>query len=223
MHPYFLPKIKVNLIKSTFYQLLTFCLLIVSQLSYAQIHCGVVELESNAAVDTYITFSDFSQYNAGVTIMNVARLKVKVENKAPIDLSCSWKLRMFIENNSGAGTAVDKWEEVTLYGNGNAQQPAISDLEIRVSNNCGTPLNTEFRTFTDVNEVLDIIEELVPQIIVPAGECTSNGIKNVNGPGSYLTNYDEFSFNVDLRLKPGFQYNPGIYKLNIRFRLEEVN
>ena len=194
-----------------------------STLSFSQIHCGSVELQSPTGVDTYMTFTDFSRYNTGITLMSVARLRVKVENKAVVDLDCSWKLRMFIENNSGAGTAADKWEEVTLYGNGNAQQPLISDLEVRVTNNCGTPLETGFRSFTDVNDILNIIEELVPQVIVPAGACTASGTKNVNGPGSYLTNYDEFSFDVDLRLKPGFTYNPGVYKLNIRFRLEEVN
>ena len=211
------------LLKVTYHRLTICTLLLLSTLSHAQIHCGVVELQSTSAVDTYMTFTDFSRYNSGITLMSVARLRVKVENKAAVDLDCSWKLRMFIENNSGAGTAPDKWEEVTLYGNGNALQPSISDLEVRVSNNCGTPLETEFRTFTDVNDILNIIEELVPQVIVPAGSCTASGTKNVNGPGSYLTNYDEFSFDVDLRLKPGFQYNPGIYKLNIRFRLEEVN
>ncbi len=203
--------------------MLTCSLLLFSSLSFSQIHCGVVELQSAASVEANMTFTDFSRYNAGITLMSVARLRVKVEDKAVVDLDCSWKLRMFIENNSGAGTAADKWEEVTLYGNGNAQQPLISDLEVRVSNNCGTPLNTGFRSFTDVNDILNIIEELVPQVIVPAGACTASGTKNVNGPGSYLTNYDEYSFDVDLRLKPGFQYNPGVYKLNIRFRLEEVN
>jgi len=197
--------------------------LLISALGYSQIHCGTVELQSTASVEANMTFTDFSRYNAGITLMSVARLRVKVENKAVVDLDCSWKLRMFIENNSGAGTAADKWEEVTLYGNGNALQPLISDLEVRVSNNCGTPINTNFRSFTDVNDILNIIEELVPQVIVPEGSCTASGTKNVNGPGSYLTNYDEYSFDVDLRLKPGFQYNPGVYKLNIRFRLEEVN
>jgi len=196
--------------------------LLISSVFYAQIHCGVVELQSSSTVDANFTFTDFSKYNAGITLLSVARLRVKVESKTPIDLNCSWKLRMFIENNSGAGTLADKWEEITLYGNGNSLKPSISDLEVRVNNNCGTPLNTSFRSFTDVNDILDIIEELVPQVIVPAGSCTASGTKNVNGPGSYLTHYNEYSFNVDLRIKPGFKFNPGVYKLNIKFRLEEV-
>lgn len=210
-------------IKNTYKFILACSLLLVSNIGFSQIHCGVVELQSTSSVDHYMTFTDFTKYQSGYTIMSAARLRVKVENKAVVDLDCSWKLRMFVENNSGAGTAPDKWEEVTLYGNGNADTPLISDLEIRVNNNCGTPLETEFRSFTDINEVLNVIEEMVPQIIVPAGSCTASGTKNVNGPGSYLTNYDEFSFDIDLRFKPGFKYNPGVYKLNIRFRLEEVN
>ena len=206
------------------YQLfITATFLLISSILYAQIHCGVVELQSSATADANFTFTDFSRYNAGITLMSVARLRVRVENKDPVDLDCSWKLRMFIENNSGAGTLADKWEEITLYGNGNALKPSISDLEVRVRNNCGTPLETGFRSFTDVNDILNIIEELVPQVIVPAGSCIASGTKNVNGPGSYLTHYNEFSFNVDLRLKPEFKFNPGVYKLNIKFRLEEVN
>ncbi len=208
--------------KRKYQTLITATFLLISSVFYAQIHCGVVELQSSSTVDANFTFTDFSKYNSGITLLSVARLRVKVESKAPIDLNCSWKLRMFIENNSGAGTLADKWEEITLYGNGNALKPSISDLEVRVNNNCGTPLNTSFRSFTDVNDILNIIEEMVPQVIVPAGSCTANGTKNVNGPGSYLTHYNEYSFNVDLRLKPGFKFNPGVYKLNIKFRLEEV-
>lgn len=208
--------------KRKYQTIFTATFLLISSVFYAQIHCGTVELQSSSTVDANFTFTDFSKYNSGITLLSVARLRVKVENKDPIDLDCSWKLRMFIENNSGAGTLADKWEEITLYGNGNALKPSISDLEVRVNNNCGTPLNTSFRSFTDVNDILNIIEEMVPQIIVPAGSCTASGTKNVNGPGSYLTHYNEYSFNVDLRLKPGFKFDPGVYKLNIKFRLEEV-
>ena len=67
----------------------------------------------------------------------------------------------------------------------------------------------------DTSDILDIIEQMLP--VTPAGSCS----QNVNSSGSYLTNYDEFNFDIDVRLKPDFKYNPGIFKLNIRFRLEE--
>ena len=206
-------------LKRRYYSLLILCTLSLSQLSFSQIHCGSLELVSNTTIATNMTFNDFTTYQAGINLNSVVRLRVKVENKAVVDLDCSWKLRMFIENNSGAGTPITEWEEITLYGNGLGSNPTISDLEVRVRNTCDTPVDSGFRSFTDVNDILDIIEELVPQVIVPAGSCT----KNVNGPGSYLTNYDEYNFDVDLRFKPGFTRNPGVFKLNIRFRLEEVN
>ena len=94
-------------------------------------------------------------------------------------------------------------------------KPYIDLLEVRVRNACATSLyDNIFRSFNDANEILDIINEIV---ITSAGSCTTN----VNGPGSYLTNYDEFNFDIDIRLNPGVSFNPGIYNLNIRFRLEE--
>ncbi len=53
--------------------------------------------------------------------------------------------------------------------------------------------------------------------VTPAGSCTTN----VNGSGDYLTNYSEYNFNIDIRLKPGFQLNPGIFQLNVKFTLTE--
>ena len=90
-------------------------------------------------------------------------------------------------------------------------------MAVRVRNACATsPHDNIFRSFNDANEILEIIREEIGNI-VSAGSCTTN----VNGPGSYLTNYDEFNFDIDIRLNPGVRFNPGIYNLNIRFRLEE--
>lgn len=183
---------------------------------YAQIHCGSVEIVPNSSINQVVIFDDFTKYNAGVTINSVTRIRVTVEDKTVVDPLCSWSLRMFIENNSGAGTPIDEWEELTTYGNGNAENPKINALQIRVRNACSTSsADNTFRSFNDTSDILDIIEQMLP--ITPAGSCTSG----VNGPGSYLTNFDEFNFDIDIRINPGFQYNPGIFNLNIRFRLEE--
>lgn len=186
---------------------------------HSQINCGSVNFVPNTTVDAFMTFDSFSKYQSGITLISVARLRVKVEDQIPANPNCSWKLRMFIENNSGAGTPITEWEEVTLYGNGNSNNPLLKNLEVRVRNNCNTPVNNNFVSFNDTSDIIDIIEEMLPQVIINAGSCT----KNVNSSGSYLSNYDEFNFDIDLRYKPGFKVNPGIFKLNIRFRLEEVN
>ena len=182
----------------------------------AQIHCGSVSIVPNSSVNQIVVFDDFTKYNAGITINSVARLRIKVENKTIPDPLCSWNLKMYIENNSGAGTPINQWEEVTNYGNGNGRNPKIRFLEIRVRNICSTsPADNTFRRFQNTNDILDIISDMLP--IIPAGSCS----QNVNGTGSYLTNYDEFNFDIDIRLRPGVRFNPGIFNLNIRFRLEE--
>ena len=186
------------------------------KIGYAQVHCGSVAMVPNSSVNQVVIFDDFTKYNGGITINSATQIRITVEDKTVPDPLCSWNLRMFIENNSGAGTPLDEWEELTNYGNGNADNPKISALQIRVRNTCATsPADNTFQSFNTSADILDIIAQMLP--VTPAGSCT----QNVNGPGSYLTNYDEFTFDIDIRLNPGFQYNPGIYNLNIRFRLEE--
>lgn len=189
---------------------------LLSTVGIAQVHCGTVAIVPNSSVNQVVVFDDFTKYNGGVTINSVTRIRITVEDKTVVDPLCSWNLRMFVENNSGAGTPIDEWEELATYGNGNAANPQISVLQIRVRNSCSTsPSDNTFVNFNDTSDVLDIIAQMLP--VTPAGSCT----QNVNGPGSYLTNYDEFTFDIDVRINPGFQYNPGIFNLNIRFRLEE--
>lgn len=191
-------------------------LLLTVQFIFSQVHCGSIAIVPNSSVNQIIVFDDFTKYNAGITINSVTRLRIQVEDRTVPDPLCSWNLRMFIENNSGGGTPIDEWEELTSYGNGNASNPSISVLQVRVRNACATsPADNIFRSFNNANDILDIIEQMLP--VTPAGSCT----QNVNGPGSYLTNFDEFNFDIDIRVNPGYQFNPGVYGLNIRFRLEE--
>ena len=182
----------------------------------AQVHCGLVSIVPNSSINQIVVFDDTTKYIGGITINSVTKIRVKVEDKTIVDPLCSWNLKMFIENNSGAGTPIDEWEEITNYGNGAGRNPTINLLQVRVRNSCSTsPSDNTFRNFNDANDILDIISDMLP--ITNAGSCTLN----VNGPGSYLTNYDEFNFDVDIKLRPGARFNPGIYNLNIRFRLEE--
>lgn len=163
-----------------------------------------------------MTFDSFTKYQGGYIISNVAKIKVLVEDKAVIDPLCSWSLKMTIDNNPGAGTPADEWEELNQYGSGLGDNPTIDQLEIRVRNNCGTsPIDGMFTTFTNNMDVIDIIAPLLP--VTPSGTCAMN----TNGSGSYLTNYDEFTFVIDIRVNPNFDFNPGIFQLNVRFRLVE--
>lgn len=182
----------------------------------AQVHCGMVEIEQSSASNVLMSFDNFTKYNGGYVLNNIAKIKVTVEDKAVIDPLCSWHLSMTIDNNAGAGTPNNEWEQLGLYGAGAGQNPTIDALEIRVRNNCATsPINGTFTTFTNHMDLIEIIAPMLP--VTPAGGCNLN----TNGAGSYLTNYDEFTFTIDVRVRPGYDFNPGIFMLNIKFRLEE--
>ena len=190
-------------------------LLVFSNLK-AQLHCGLVEIDPNTTVDATMTFDSFSEYSGGITMNSVARVRIRVEDQAVVDPLCSWNLTMQVKNNPSAGTPPSEWEELVQYGSGFANNPTIGDLQIRVRNSCTTsPIDGLFQNFSNHGDLIDIIAPMLPK--TPAGSCTDN----VNGPGSYITNYDEFNFDIDLRVSPGFTYNPGIYQLQISFHLEE--
>ena len=89
-------------------------------------------------------------------------------------------------------------------------------LEVRVRNTCATsPIDGTFQSFTNNGDIIDIIAAMLP--VTPSGSCTTN----VNGSGDYLTEYSEYNFDIDIRLKPSLQLNPGIFQLNIKFTLTE--
>ena len=73
-----------------------------------QVHCGSVSIIPNSSVNQIVVFDDFTKYNGGITINSVTRLRIKVEDKTIPDPLCSWNLKMYIENNSGAGTPIDQ-------------------------------------------------------------------------------------------------------------------
>lgn len=182
----------------------------------AQIHCGLVEIVPNTTVNSLLTFDNFTSYNGGMIMNSVAKIRIRVQDKAVVDPLCSWSLTMIVDNNPGGGTPANEWEELLQYGSGAGVNPPITNLEVRVRNSCSTsPADGVFQTFTNHGDIIDIIAPLLP--VTPAGSCALN----VNGPGSYLANYDEFNFDIDIRVTPNFTYNPGIYQLNVRFHLEE--
>ena len=203
------------ILRKSIYILVAIILLFCNSIK-AQIHCGLVEIVPNTTVNSLLTFDDFTDYNGGVIINSVAKIRIRVEDQVVVAPLCSWSLVMTIDNNSGAGTPLNEWEELLQYGSGTGINPPIAALEIRVRNTCATsPINGVFQTFTNNGDLIDIIAPLLAKTV--AGSCALN----VNGPGSFLMNYDEFNFDIDIKVTPNFSYNPGIFQLNVRFHLEE--
>jgi len=206
--------------RSSFYILiiwLSVLHIIAATSAHSQIVCGDVEIVPNVGEQSDFVFDSFSKYIAGITYYGAVKINVKVDDKVPPGPNCKWMLTLFVENNPSAGTPIDEWETLATYGSGNADPPKIQILEVRVTNGCSTsPVDGVFMSMTDNGDFIEIIENT--GVRINAGSC----IVNVNGPGSYLTHYDEFNFLVDFRITPGFNYEPGIYQLQIKAELVEV-
>lgn len=207
--------------------------------SYAQCGlCGAVAPLNNCDIvksDIILTtpdrieliFDSFGEYKGGMTLNGSSIIHIKIPSIGPPDPpppgTCQWRLRMIVSNN-GWGVPTD-WETMAPYGGaGTGITPALDLLEFRVSNVCNTPQNSGvWQQFAPLTcSVIDVINS---GVLTPAGTC--NPALQTNGAGSYLTNYNEYSFTIDYRLRPydpvlGFIYRPGRYELHIQFCLQEM-
>lgn len=172
----------------------------------------VSELALSGNSNVNFLFDNLTSYNAGITQSGSTTLRLKV---AANNASCKFALRMYVENNPGGGTPVDQWESLLTYGSG-TDAPTLDLLAVKVYNGCGTPINSGvYQNFLPVNgSYIDIINDID---LNPAGSC----VENVNGAGSYITNYNEYAFMIDYRIVPGLSFTPGIYQLVLHFCLTE--
>ncbi len=180
----------------------------------ASAHCQGIpfsELIRSTSGNIDFTFDNFSKYNGGITFSGATLLRLKVLAN---DISCKWVLRMYIDNNGG-GTPVNEWETSFPYGI-SGSKPTLDLIQVKIYNGCNTPINSGlYQNFVPANGAfIDIINDVS---LNAAGSCSTN----VNGAGSYLTNYNEYSFTVDYRIVPGLSYAAGLYTLNIHFCLVE--
>lgn len=171
---------------------------------------GFLPLQTSPNVD--FTFDQIRDYNAGITLSGSTILHLKVDSGTAL---CKWKLLMYIDNN-GAPTPVNEWETLATYGIPGAVKPKIDLLQVKVYNGCATPICEQWQTFIPQDDAaIDIIYSPLP--VIPAGSCT----ENVDGLGSYLNHYNEYTFTVDYRIKPGFVYAAGVYQLGLHFYIVE--
>jgi hypothetical protein len=201
------------------YRFLTFILILWLQpvMIQAQIVCANVEILPANSEQVDFVFDSFSKYIAGITFHGTANVNIKVDDQAPPNPDCKWMLTMSVENNPSSGSGADEWEQLVSYGAGNTAPAKIEILEVRVTNGCFTsPIDGIYQHFNQTGDYIEIIENT--GIRINAGSCTTN----VNGPGNYMLNYDEFHFQIDFRIVPGFDYDPGIYQLQVKFELVEV-
>jgi hypothetical protein len=183
---------------------------------------GIVSTASNTQ-NVDFTFDTFGKIKGGITISGSTLLRLKVPAKVILGVPqpCHWGLYMYIDNGGGA-TPANEWQSNTIYGT-SGTKPHLDLMEVKVYNWCGTPCNTGTpQNFAASNlACIPIVHDVVTNI---AGSC----IPNVNGPGSYITNYNEYSFTVDYKIVPlpeppamPLSLRPGQYTITIHFYLVE--
>ena len=160
-------------------------------------------------------FSDMQKYIAGITQSNATQLRLKIDEIVPG--ACKWKLIMYIDNDNSL--PANEWESLITYGS-SGTVPELDEIEVKVYNGCGTPLNNGVYQIFSGNTQYDILD-IIPELLVlnPAGSCDGT---QINSAGSYLSDYNEFNFNIDYRIVPGYQHKPGVYQIKIHFCLVEV-
>jgi len=168
------------------------------------------------------TFDNFSKYNGGLTLngSTILKLKVAASTSTLSTGACQWKLVMIV-SNGGSPTPGDELETLTNYGSGSAtNKPTLDLLQVRVSNSCNTPkLSGTWQSFNPADG--DVIEIINPATLQAPGAGSACGTET-NGVGTYLgADYNEFSFTIDYRMNPIFNYQPGRYELFIKFCLVE--
>lgn len=177
-------------------------------------HCDVLGSGSTYVMSTSnqvnFTFDTFGKYLSGITQNGATILKLIVsEAVAP----CRWRLNVYLDN-WGAAPA-NEWQLSTPYGV-SGTNANTNLLQVNVHNDCATPiLNNTFFTLAAINVFQPIISS--PLITNPSGACNTN----VNGPGTYLTNYSAYHFVVDYKIKPSFTIKPGVYQIAVHYCLTE--
>lgn len=160
-------------------------------------------------------FDETREYVTGLTQSGKTMLRLKVDSISS-NASCRWKLMMYVDNN---GTLpANEWETLINYGS-TGNNPELNLIEVKVYNGCGTPIQSGvFQIFSNNTQydVLDIIPDVAFKY---PGDCDGTP---VNSTGSYLTNYNEYNFIIDYRIKPGYNIRPGAYQIKIHFCLVEV-
>ena len=179
-------------------------------------HCDNVQVAIETSPNIDFSFESFGKYLAGITQNGSTKVKVTVSNDVSRDPNCRWNLVIYVENVSAA-TANTDWEEVFSNSSSGAQ-PKIDLLQLRIRNNCNTPLtgNQFFNVPAITGTPILVITNT--GVTIPAGSCTTN----VNGPGNPTANYNEFVFNIDYRIVPALGLKSGVYQLKVKYLLTEA-
>lgn len=159
-------------------------------------------------------FDSFSKINGGIVQYGSSIIKIKVSEAIPA--SCNWTLKMYVSSTAVA----PEWDALTNYGSVSGILPPLSLIDVRVNNGCSTPQS--FGVWQNFAAAQGAFIDIINNAVITASTVPCTVGSEVNGPGSYLTNYNAYTFTVDYRIiLAGFTYRPGRYTLKIEYCLSE--
>lgn len=180
------------------YILLLFCLM----LGIKPLKGQVLGFEVVQDADVGFLFNSIQNYQTGLVAMNAITLRITAED-------VSWDFYV------GAETDIPGlWDVVTVYA-GSGDEPEVELLELRFRNTANTSLVDGFFELTDISDPTYIIGSAAND---PEITCPNQG---TNTPGSYLTQPECYQFRVDMRIVPGFNLRPGLYRIHVKYVLIE--
>lgn len=148
-----------------------------------------------------LVFNTIEKYQDGLVQYNFLQLNIETDR--------TWDLYV------GANTSVQgEWDEDLRYSS-SGTTPLVDILELRFRNAQNTSQEDDFFPIRDVNDPVYIIGSDAADV---EKAC---GLEGANAAGSYLTAPGCYQFNLDLKIKPGFTYRPGLYRMEIVFTLYE--
>lgn len=162
-----------------------------------------LSFELKQGKDIHFVFNTLQKYQAGIIVPGATDLRIIAD-------SINWDLYV------GAITiAPGLWNTITTYAN-YGQEPPIGILELNFRNQANTSQVQGFFPITDISNPVYIIGSESPTD--PDITCPGMG---TNTPGDYLSSPQCYRFSVDIRIKPGFDLQPGLYFLIIEYIIVE--
>lgn len=149
-----------------------------------------------------MVFNTIEKYQNGLVQYNFNQLNIDAD-------TVTWDL--YVGSNT---STQNEWDEELRYSN-SGETPGVDILQLRFRNSNSTSQEADFFPLQDINNPVYIIgsDALDPETV-----CGGEGS---NAAGDYLTSPGCFQFNLDMLIKPGFDYRPGLYKVEIVYTLME--
>ena len=144
--------------------------------------------------DILFDFNTVQKYITGIKYMNAATLNIISDGRFDIYVSAT----------------TSTWTETSIYSS-SGDIPPIGIVELQFRNINSTSLVSGFVPLQDTPKYI------IGTVASDASIYCPN--KGTNEAGSYLSDHSCYTFAVDLKIVPGFDYKSGLYQLTIEYKI----